>query len=150
MFSESFEVFYGNNFTKIHSHKKNISIKIVNEFTVHGYGIADIISMSHDLEFEQNNKPTIRAFELKISNWRKAISQAYRYKYYANASIVVLPAKKVKIPLKYIETFRKLNIGLWAFDDEKLSLKRYFTPRPVKPFAESKYNYAIEALLNIN
>ena len=54
----------------------------------------------------------IIAVEAKLHDWKRAISQAYRYQRYANQAWVVLDASKAKGATKASEQFRRLNIGL--------------------------------------
>jgi hypothetical protein len=80
----------------------------------------------------------IRAFELKISDWRRAMMQAHRYRYFANSSIVVLHSDKLKNAFEYIDTFKKIHVGLWAFNPKNNKIITCYTPRPRKPL-EPKY-----------
>ena len=54
----------------------------------------------------------IIAFEAKLHDWKRAISQAYRYQRYANQAWVVLDASRAKGATRATEQFRRLNIGL--------------------------------------
>ncbi len=92
----------------------------------------------------------MRAFEFKISNWRKALMQASRYKFFANVSIVVLPIEKCCSPLKYLNTFKKVSVGLWGFDKNANRIVAYFTPKPNKPI-DSKYQIqALELVASVS
>ena len=44
------------------------------EFAIQGYGIADLIVLQNNGKIE---KSQIHAYELKISDWKKALQQAY-------------------------------------------------------------------------
>ncbi|THU33004.1 hypothetical protein FAM09_26535 [Niastella caeni] len=52
------------------------------------------------------------AIEAKLKNWRRALAQAFRYKWFAEKSFVVLDSKHFKPALNNIGEFRKLNVGL--------------------------------------
>jgi hypothetical protein len=56
--------------------------------------------------------------------------QANRYRYFADAAIVVLPMTKLKIAEIYLDTFKTINVGLWGFDPEKNQIIALYTPRP--------------------
>ncbi len=101
-------------------------------FSVAGYGIADFIwiewkekpslnikSFNSKRETNPflNNK--ITAFEMKLKDWRKALQQAYRYTYYADKAVVVLPPDTVNIAKQELNLFKQFNIGLWSFNKEK-------------------------------
>lgn len=69
------------------------------------------------------NKTNIWAFELKLSNWKRAIFQALQYKAFANYSVVVFPIAKEKLLRENIDLFQNLNIGVLLFDAETLENK---------------------------
>ena len=143
---------YLTQFESLHHKTPKTSIACAREIPINGFGIADFVtvawnanrlptksSIKYDSKsFIQSAKPTMRAFEMKLSNWRRAMMQASRYKTFANTSIIVLPAKKCKVPLQYLDTFKKVGIGLWGFSPDSNQIITHFTPKPTKPF-DSKY-----------
>lgn len=147
--AKNFAEYYFRFFKKIHSKSKKSKILVSREVCIYGYGIADIVAVSWDpskgdiddlLHNTEEISPTIRAFEIKVSNWRKALTQAYKYRYFANSSIIVLPTEKLSAPSKYLDTFKKMKVGLWGFDKNKKSLKRIFTPKNSKPLSKKYSN----------
>lgn len=100
------------------------------EFALAGFGIADIIWIA-----PKNNNSisshtwSITAFETKLKDWRRALTQAYRYKYYANRSIVVMPYEHFISRNGEVELFKKSNIGLWYYNVRNGEIKKLFTPR---------------------
>lgn len=100
------------------------------EFAVQGYGIADLIILRSN---NKADKSEIHAFELKISDWKKALQQAYRYSYYADKAFVVIPIDQINAPLDNLELFRSMNIGLWAVDVTQKKIHKKFTPVKSKP-----------------
>jgi len=147
----------------VNVHRKTTKDKIdfAREIPINGFGIADFVSVSwnprmirgrrrpsNSDEFIIQASPVVRAFEMKISNWRKALLQAHRYRYFADASIVVIPSEKLKIAKSYIETFKKIKIGLWGFDPKSNRITIIYTPRPKKPFKE-KYKSHVIKLVSI-
>lgn len=77
--------------------------------------------------------PTIRAFEVKLSDWRKGLMQAYRYRFFADASILVMPDDKKHLVEPFLATFRQLNVGFWAFNGSTEAIDKVYTPRPQRP-----------------
>lgn len=82
-------------------------VAIVREFSVANLGVADM------LRIESGRTVRLTAFELKISNWRRALAQAYRYSYYADYSIVVMPERPRDLNL---HEFRSAGVGFWLYD----------------------------------
>lgn len=76
------------------------------------------LSKSYNLD-----KTNIWAFELKLSNWKRALFQALQYKAFANYSVVVFPLAKEKLIKENLDPFQKLNIGVLLFNPETLESK---------------------------
>lgn len=58
----------------------------------------------------------IVAFEAKLSNWRKALHQAWRNTSFANRVYVVMPRESVGAALQHRDEFDTLGVGLCAVD----------------------------------
>ena len=95
-------------------------------------------------------KPTVRAFEFKMSNWRRALMQASRYKFFSNVSIVVLPIEKCTSPLRYLDTFKKIRVGLWGFDKNTNKIFCFHSPKPKKPIDSRHYLLTIEFISTVS
>ncbi len=140
-FAEQFSRAYRDKFAKIHSGTNKRRTLFVRELPVFGNGIPDLLVLSWSngqseqastfLELEKLT-PTVRAFEFKLSDWRKGLMQAHRYKNVSHASILVLPRKKIKSAEQRLNIFRKLRIGLWGFSPETGYIGCFYTPRPTK------------------
>lgn len=52
------------------------------------------------------------AIEAKLKNWRRALEQAYRYKWFASKSFVVLDSAHINPALTNMKEFRRFNVGL--------------------------------------
>lgn len=52
------------------------------------------------------------AIEAKLKNWKRALYQAFRYKWFSYQSYVVMDSSYVKPALSNLHEFKKLNIGL--------------------------------------
>lgn len=80
----------------------------------------------------------IWAFELKLSNWKRALFQALQYKSFSNYSIVVFPLSKRKTLVSNLNMFITFNVGVLLFDDLSGSLEFLFAPKREK--ANSKWD----------
>lgn len=78
------------------------------------------------------------AIEAKLKNWKRALDQAFRYKWFATQSYVVLDSHHVKPAIKNIEQFRQLNIGLAEINSDGL-LNIHFKPVEQKPIDDRMF-----------
>jgi hypothetical protein len=113
------------------------------ELNMNGYGIADLV-LSEFNHFDKSRKimlyPSITAFELKLNNIPKGIRQAYRYKYFAHKSILVLPRESYSKVENRIDELKDFRIGLWLVDTDSLFINKIYTPKRENPFSEKAYN----------
>jgi hypothetical protein len=110
-------------------------------FALPGFGIADFVwiawrnSINGDegaaLSLERLKvrlaKHQLTAFEMKLTDWRRGLSQAYRYGHFADKSILVLPPHTSTLALKHKKLFQHLNVGLWSFDPDSGKIKKLTT-----------------------
>lgn len=82
-------------------------------------------------KYELSYKKSI-AFEAKLRNWKRALMQAYRYKWFADYSYVVLDESHSKIAIENLDTFKKLNIGLITLNI-KGGIVIHYHPKKQKP-----------------
>jgi len=114
------------------------------ELNLNGFGIADVVLLEYQnvaikKGVEKHPKllrKTITVYEVKIKDWKKAIRQAYRYRYYAHKSIIIMPVENVSSLMKNLETLKSLGIGVWTYDKRKDHFDLLYTPRKRKPFSE--------------
>lgn len=78
------------------------------------------------------------AIEAKLKNWKRALDQAFRYKWFAKKSFVVLDSINIKPALKNIQQFRKLNVGL-AEINVKGTVLIHFRPIKNQPIDEKMW-----------
>jgi len=78
-------------------------------------------------------QPTVRAFEVKLSDWRRGLMQAHRYSFFSDAAILVIPDSKLPLAKKSLPTFRSLNVGLWGYNEISKAITKVLTPRPKRP-----------------
>lgn len=96
-------------------------------FAVSGYGIADFIWAEPGKM--GGTSPKLTAFEMKLKDWRRALTQAYRYSYFADVSVVVLPESVADKAEEHLHVFERLGIGLWSCDPNLERIDRRFTPQ---------------------
>lgn len=130
-------------------------IACVRQVAVNGFGIADLVTVAWKQigdnwqplgadELIQKIRPTVRAFEVKLNSWRKGMTQAHRYRYFANAAILVLPVGKCELAVTYLDTFRRIRVGLWGFDPSSNRIVAHYTPRPCTPLEPRYQTQAVE------
>jgi hypothetical protein len=137
---------YRDQFTSVHNRTIKTALAMARQIPVNGFGITDFVAISWNdgllgadeelldpEEFLRRMKPTTRAFEVKLADWRKALMQANRYRFFAHVPIVVLPIDRTRPALEYLETFELLGVGLWSFATETKRIIRHYTPRPLSP-----------------
>jgi hypothetical protein len=157
-FALKFAQTYLRSHTAIHHKTKKRNIVCARQVAVNGFGIADIVAVSWDSnkqlsenlltidKFIKIYSPTVRAFEIKLNNWRKGITQTHRYRYFANSAILVLPYSKITLALKYLDTFKAIHVGLWSFDFYTQRIVTYYTPRPSTPLTNKYTKRVIQSL----
>lgn len=128
-FAIAFSGAYDRQFRTIHKGTTKLNRVMAREVPVNGFGIADLVTVS----WGESDLTTMRAFEFKLSDWRRGLMQAHRYRFFADVAILVVPASKLAIIDRFIRTFKALNVGLWGFDDATGIISQIFTPRPRRP-----------------
>lgn len=86
-----------------------------------------VFSNKYELSFKKNI-----AFEAKLRNWKKAVMQAYRYKWFADYSYVVLDEAHSKVAIENLPLFKKLNVGLMTISVNGV-IKNHYHPKKQKP-----------------
>ena len=156
-FTISFAKAYLEQHRLIHHRTAKLEIACARQVAINGFGIADLVAVSWApigrkrtiftvADFLKIAKPTVRAFEIKLNNWRKGLTQAHRYRYFANAAILVLPKERCEIARAYLSTFQKIHVGLWAFDKASCQIVPYYTPRPCSAIEANYRNRAIRRI----
>lgn len=77
----------------------------------------------------------IFAIEAKLKDWRKALSQAIRYRDYAHQSWVLLDEFSAKAAIKNIDAFTEINIGLASINSFGI-VNIHYAPSILKPKSE--------------
>ena len=130
------------------------------EFALSGFGIADFVwlawqqsaaredgaALSVESIEAQLARQKLTAFEMKLTDWRKGLAQAYRYGYFADVALVILPPAVARNAKAELKLFRKLGVGLWSFEKTTGKICRIFTPRPASPRNIRAREKALESL----
>lgn len=90
------------------------------------FGIPDYVC------FEKKDKDiNVVSFELKLTDWRTAIIQAFRYRSFSNQVYVVMPEDTVRRAMAHTDQFDRYGIGLASFTSGRLKIlvnARVFEP----------------------
>ena len=116
------------------------------QFAVPGCGVADFVvsgSPSCDAETNGGSPRSLLAVETKLTDWKKALQQAYRYRYYANAAVVVLPHDRGSKALAATDVFQRLGVGLWTFDASSGVIQEHVAASAVDPLNPAKRDQAL-------
>lgn len=99
------------------------------------FGIPDLVAVTYEEDLEGKAVLRAVAFELKLSNWKRALDQAFRYKSFASESYVLMDSAKIQPALRHVEEFRRANVGLAAIDLHG-NAWIYFAPESRRPFCD--------------
>jgi hypothetical protein len=121
------------------------------EFAVEGFGRADLVwlawensQMPEDFTaLALKKRARLTAIEAKVADWRKGLHQAFRYRYFAHRSLLVLPTPMASTAARFLPTFRRLHVGLWGFDVESGRLRKWCTPRASLPLSHQAWERAL-------
>ena len=107
-------------------------------FAVPDCGVADCIIVEPGTIEEELSTARLLAFEAKLADWRQALKQAYRYRYYADAAIVILPAQGSRMAIEHRDLFRLMGVGLWTFDQDSGAILPRITVKRSAPLSSRK------------
>lgn len=100
-------------------------------------GIPDLVIFNRN----EDSLQYLISIEFKLSNWKRAVNQAFRYRNFGNEAYVVLDHAKSEKALDNIGFFKKANVGLITVDI-KDNIYSWFLPEPKLPFS-SEFAYKI-------
>ena len=156
-FAHAFTKAYDSKYAWIHSGSSKMHRLFAHEVPVNGFGIADLVTVSWDtksvspvlgesgtLDDLLALQSTVRAFEVKLSDWRRGLMQAHRYRFFSDAAILVIPDSKLPLAKKSLPTFRSLNVGLWGYNEISKAITKVLTPRPKRPTPNGHRAKAVE------
>lgn len=138
-FADHFAAVYKSAFPKVHAKTTRRRTLFVRELPVSGSGIADLVVLNwsgrnaprddEDVDLPRFS-PTVRAFEVKLKNWRGGLMQAHRYSYFSHAAMLVVPITSLATIRNHLNLFKTLRVGLWGFDRGAERIAPLYTPRP--------------------
>lgn len=87
------------------------------------------------------------AIEAKLKNWKRALHQAYRYKWFAKKSFVILPSDNIQPAKKQISLFEKYQVGLASLSKTE-GLDVLYTPESSEPISKNMNRLLNEHLIS--
>lgn len=144
-------------FERVYFARANARGVAAGEFSLAGFGVADLVWIgwtrnSNSGEFtalaleKQLRRRHLHAFEGKLKDWRRALQQAFRYRYFADKAIVVMPYENADAAVANLDAFRHSSVGLWTFDSETETIREHYTPTRVRAFSSIARDKAIRSL----
>jgi len=95
----------------------------------------------------ESHAQTIVAIEAKLTNWKRALSQAYKYNWFSHYSFVLLPESRVSRARENLDQFKRLKVGLASIAlDGRVEL--VYTPPRRKPYSLSMEMQLNESVLH--
>jgi DNA-binding transcriptional ArsR family regulator len=119
------------------------SLSILLEYSIIRRTKRDSYIISPTWDFPRNE---MWAFELKLSNWKRALFQALQCKSYAVRVIIVLPKNQERIINSYKHYFKNLHIGVMLFDPYDSTYSFMVKPIVNKFFSKMHYLYAFSKM----
>ena len=90
-------------------------------------------------------KAEILSYEFKLSNWKRALFQATRYRIFSHQVFVVMPPESLAPAIKNLEVFKRFNIGIMSHDASGQT-KTIFQPKKRMPFSKVHFLMALGML----
>lgn len=112
-------------------------------FAIPDCGVADCIIVEPRAIDEELSTARLLAFEAKLADWRQALKQAYRYRYYADAAIVILPAQGSRMAIAHRDLFRQMGVGLWTFNQDSGAILPRVAVKRGAPLSSRKRGQAL-------
>ena len=99
------------------------------------FGIPDLLAVHAPCARTKRRRimPSI-AFEMKLSDWRRGLVQAFRYRSFATFSFLVLDNARTKSAVANADRFRLANVGLIGINGDG-SFEVYVWPERETPFS---------------
>lgn len=79
------------------------------------------------------------AFELKLTNWRRALFQALQNMAFARRTFAVFPSERERVLGQHIPKFRLMNVGVMLFGLHDHSHRVLVRPRSSRPLSRAHY-----------
>jgi hypothetical protein len=109
------------------------------------FGIPDLVIAGVDGSGSEHKFLRSFAFEMKLSNWTRALIQAFRYRAFATTSYVVLDQRYVPRALRNLQRFATANVGLLSVDTSA-NVVVHYQPQPNTPYSV-QLEYAFQEMV---
>jgi hypothetical protein len=83
--------------------------------------------------------PTLWAFELKLSDWKRALFQTVQAKSYAHYAMAIFPIEHVEHIRSIVGRFSQMRVGVGVFDMKTRQLQIIAKPQKESPWSPSDY-----------
>lgn len=93
------------------------------------------------------NEIELWAFEIKLSDWQRALYQALQYQSFAHRVTVVMADQWVHRAEKNIDTFKRLDVGVMALNEGTAHWRWIHKPQSRTPRSNFHYLYALGKFL---
>lgn len=114
------------------------------------FGIPDLVIVNADpSQAACRKRLRVFAFEMKLSNWKRALIQAFKYRAFAHCSIVLIDADHVGPALLHLDQFKKSRIGLLSITKDG-HLKIHNRPSFGAPYSTGLENSISERVLSLS
>ncbi len=123
----SFDILYDTTRCSKKSVSKSLT-KLINLKYIKQVEDSFIINKTYKLPYHN-----VFAIEAKLRNWKRALNQAHRYKWFAEFAFVVLDAHYAEPAIQNLELFKRYNVGLVTISPDG-SFVRHFKPVKQKPY----------------
>lgn len=94
-----------------------------------------------------NRLPELEVFELKLTNWKKALAQSLRYRRLAKRVTVVMPPGLDLSAERIIDFYSQYGVGLAQFSPNVSHMRYVLRPRAIGPTSRADYLDAIGRLV---
>jgi len=99
------------------------------------FGVPDLLAATAGSEQKEDaSSITSIAFEMKLSDWRRGLAQAFRYRSFATTSFLVIDDSRSSRAVANVERFQRANVGLIGVKTDG-SFRIYVWPRQEEPFS---------------
>lgn len=99
------------------------------------FGIPDLVAAIPPHRSNVDGSPVLTmAFEMKLSDWRRGLAQAFRYRTFANSSFLVIDEARSKQAVANLERFQRANVGLIGLKADGSFLIHWW-PEQEEPFS---------------
>lgn len=85
--------------------------------------------------------------EFKLSNWRRALHQAFRHRNFGNEAYVILDYARSQTARRNLDVFKKANVGLITVGAEG-GIRTWYLPEPSLPFSKEFSQMVAGSLLS--